>query len=379
MNMNNRTPAIIIGLALFAMFFGSGNLIYPLHIGVQAQSSWLSAALGFLVAAVLLPFLGVIAMVLYRGSYAVFFQSIGKRAGFALCLLLLTVWIPLGSAPRCMILAFSSLHAYAGVAPPLWVFALFYSYAVFVVVSKNLGVLDILGKWITPLLLICVVSIGYQGVLARPNLDLFHPFDLTLFQTGLFEGYNTMDLIASFFFSASVIHILTRSGSSIATTLPLVFRSSIIGVFVLALVYVCLIWLSANYSTELESIPKDQLLAYLAQFILGTRWSFLAILAILLACFSTSVALIIAYADFLDEQIFKKSQHPNLPIVLALVVTFVMSLFGLEGVTFATAPVLKICYPILLVLILYNITKFTLSGKKEPKPASLGAAEELSR
>ena len=102
MKIDNRSSAIIIGMALFAMFFGSGNLIYPLHIGTVSQGAWPVATIGFLLAAVFLPFLGVSAMVLYKGSYDDFFNTIGKKKGFLLSLLLLTVWIPLGSAPRCM-------------------------------------------------------------------------------------------------------------------------------------------------------------------------------------------------------------------------------------------------------------------------------------
>jgi LIVCS family branched-chain amino acid:cation transporter len=123
MKIHNRSSPLIIGMALFAMFFGSGNLIYPLYIGTEAETSWVSATLGFLIAAVLLPFLGVIAMVLYRGSYDEFFNSIGKKMGFILSLILLTVWIPLGSAPRCMTLAYASIDSYFANTPPLWLYS----------------------------------------------------------------------------------------------------------------------------------------------------------------------------------------------------------------------------------------------------------------
>lgn len=363
MKIDSRSSCVIIGMALFAMFFGSGNLIYPLFIGTEAHGAWLSATLGFLIAAVILPFLGVIAMVLYKGSYDDFFNTIGKKKGFVLSLILLTVWIPLGSAPRCMTLAFASIDSYFNQPPPLWVFSLIYSFLVFLVISRKVGVLDILGKFITPLLLGCMIIICYKGFTLKPGLEIFQGFDFPTFWNGLSEGYNTMDLIASFFFSASVIHILTQSGSQISKSLSTVFKSSVIGMLILASVYVCLIALSAHYYQNVVGVPKDQLLAYLAQNIMGPTWSFVAILAIILACFSTSIALIIAYTDFLHEEIFRESQHPNLSIFLALFVTYVMSLFGLEGITYITAPVLKVCYPILLILIIYNLGKYALLRK----------------
>lgn len=364
MKIDSRSSSLIIGMALFAMFFGSGNLIYPLYIGTEAHGAWLSSTLGFLIAAVFLPFLGVIAMVLYKGSYDDFFNTIGQRKGFVLSLILLTVWIPLGSAPRCMTLAYASIDSYFSNTPPLWIFSLLYSALVFFVISRKVGVLDILGKFITPLLLACIGFICYRGFAIHPDINILQKFDPSLFWQGLTEGYNTMDLIASFFFTASVIHILTHSGSKITKSLSIVFKSSIIGMVLLASVYVCLIALSAHYYQSMNGVPKDQLLAYLAQHILGPTWAFAAIFAIILACFSTSIALVIAYTDFLHEEIFRETQHPNVSIVLALFVTFVMSLFGLEGITFITAPILKVCYPILLVLILYNVGKYAMVKRK---------------
>jgi LIVCS family branched-chain amino acid:cation transporter len=365
MKIHNRSSPLIIGMALFAMFFGSGNLIYPLYIGTEAETSWVSATLGFLIAAVLLPFLGVIAMVLYRGSYDEFFNSIGKKMGFILSLILLTVWIPLGSAPRCMTLAYASIDSYFANTPPLWLFSLIYSAFVFFIITRELGVLDILGKWITPLLLCCIGIICYQGFVSLSDITILQPFDSSLFVEGVVEGYNTMDLIASFFFSASVIHILNQSGSKISESLSLVLKSSIVGMMILAAVYVGLISLSAHYVGSLDGVPKDQLLAYLSQHILGPNWSILAILAIFLACFSTSVALIIAYTDFLHDEIFKEKQHPYFSILLALAITFIMSMFRLEGITFITAPILQVFYPLLLILIIYNIGKCAWNARKQ--------------
>lgn len=364
MKLDKGTPSLVIGMALFAMFFGSGNLIYPLFVGTVAQEHWMSMASGFLIAAVLLPFLGVVAMVMYEGCYASFFNTIGRIPGFILSTFLLTIWIPLGSAPRCMTLAYASFNSYFDSMPSMWIFGLFYSALVFIVVSKKLGILDILGKWITPLLLVCITVVVYKGFSVPATASSVEGLKEGLFVSGIIEGYNTMDLIASFFFSASVIHIINQSGSSMKQTLSLVGRSSVIGIGILAAVYVSLIAVSARHAGMLEGVPKDQALAYLAQVLLGDTWSFVAILAIILACFSTSIALILAYTDYLHDEVFKQTQHPVLSVVIALAATFVMSLFGLEGITYVTAPVFKICYPILIGLIVWNIGRRVISKKK---------------
>ena len=368
MKLDKGTPSLIIGLALFAMFFGSGNLIYPLFVGKVSQDHWLTMGMGFLTTAVLLPFLGVVAMVMYKGCYASFFNTIGRIPGFILSTFLLTIWIPLGSAPRCMTLAFASLNSYFDSMPSLWIFSLLYSALVFFVVSKKLGILDILGKWITPLLLGSIACVFYQGFVAPPTPAVVDGINEGLFLSGIIEGYNTMDLIASFFFSASVIHIINQSGSTMKQTLRLVARSSIIGISFLGGVYISLIAVSARHAGLLEGVPKDEALAYLAQVLMGPTWSFAAILAIILACFSTSIALILAYTDYSHDEVFKQKQHPVLSVVIALAATYVMSLFGLEGITFVTAPVFKICYPILICLILWNLGRQFFFHKMKGDP-----------
>ena len=351
--ISKKNSVFVIGLALFAMFFGSGNLIYPLFVGSSATTTWKIACVGFLLTAVFLPFLGIIAMVLFKGSYRGFFNILGKNLGFLFSLVLLTVWIPLGSAPRCIALAYSSISAQFNVGP-IWVFSLIYSFLVFFVITRKVGFLNILGKFITPLLVGSILIIFIKGFFSPVNM-VPNENNFSLIK-GMVEGYNTMDLIASFFFSASIIHILFKKTKSMSSSVKIILRSSLVGIGLLAFVYISLIFISAKYSVSLQGVRKDQLLAHLALVILGSKLSAVSILAIVLACFSTSVAIIVAYSDFLSEEVFVKNKKSlNISIILGIFISYVMSLFGLEGVAFITEPVLKICYPILLGLIFINI------------------------
>lgn len=369
MNSTKKASPLIIGMALFAMFFGSGNLIYPLYIGSIAKGSWVAGSMGFLIGAALLPFLGVVAMVLYEGCYRTFFSTLGRKGGLLLSALLLTVWIPLGSAPRCITVAHASLSSYTGYTPSLWIFSLLYSGLVYAVITRKIGVLEILGRYITPVLLGCIAVICLRGIFFTDHMTPLPASEHSMFLTGAVEGVNTMDLIASFFFSASVIHLLNRSSGNLKESVSMVFRSGMVGVSLLAIVYVGLIALSAYHSELLVNVPKDQALAFVAQQLLGPTWSILAIVAISFACFSTSIALIIAYADFLSDEVFKNADSTVLPTALAIAVSFVMSLFGLSGITMVTAPILQVCYPILFVLIVLNILRKTLRSKQSYKSA----------
>ena len=70
---------ITIGLAIFSMYFGAGNLMFPIGVGVTSGSDWILGILGFITTAVMLPLVGLIAMVLFDGDYNAFFGRLGKR------------------------------------------------------------------------------------------------------------------------------------------------------------------------------------------------------------------------------------------------------------------------------------------------------------
>lgn len=357
MSSSSNLSSCVIGLALFSMFFGGGNLIFPLFVGHLAEDQWFSATIGFLITTAAVPFLGVIAMVMFRGDYNAFFGCLGKPLGFLVTLVLLVVWIPLGSAPRCITLAYASLALYVPDAPPLWVFSIAYCIVVTLIINKKNRMIDILGYVLTPLLLLCLGLIVFKGIdLSSDTLLLSSPsFDFLFF--GLKEGYNTMDLIASFFFSASIIEILRKVSKDDASSLKKTLKASVLGVILLGLVYIGLILLASNHAEELQHVPKDRLLVHIAHTVLGPRLGIIAALAVFFACISTSIALISVFADFLAVNIFGNSNKYPLAIAISQVMTFGMSIFGLQGITAFTGPILQVFYPFLLVLIVFNVGK----------------------
>jgi LIVCS family branched-chain amino acid:cation transporter len=181
------------------------------------------------------------------------------------------------------------------------------------------------------------------------------------YKDALAEGYNTMDLIASFFFSASIIGILNKEKSK-NESLKITIKASLIAVLCLSVIYTSLMIVSKKHSLVLENIPKEQMLSVLAKSILGTKLSIISLFAILLACFSTSVALCVVFRDFLRDIIFKNEKKDHLALLISIFVTYLVSLSGMKGIIKISEPVLKIAYPILLVLIFVNIFKKVLEN-----------------
>ncbi|MBB65888.1 MAG: branched-chain amino acid transporter [Waddliaceae bacterium] len=355
MKTGKSASALVIGLALFSMFFGSGNLIFPLFVGSLAQGQSLFAMTGFIATAVLLPFLGVIAMLVFQGNYRQFFaRLLGERLGFILTAILLTVWIPLGSGPRCIVLAYGSLASYLSM-PPLWVFSGIYSAFLILMVFKKNRLLDVLGYVLTPTLLACLFVIIMQGVFQVSAPLPSEMSDGQSFFHALSEGYNTMDLIAAFFFSASVIKMIKNSSDTSSKPLLLVFQACVVGMALLGIVYAGMIFLAAKHAVLVVGVPKDQLLSHLALELLGPQLGIVSAIAVAVACFTTSIALLIVYVDFLRYYVFPKDTRGRASIFLTLVGSFVMSIFGLGGITAVTAPVLKVLYPLLLIMIVVNV------------------------
>lgn len=372
MNTSRGLSTLLIGLALFSMFFGSGNLIFPLYIGQMAQGSAFFGSIGFLLTGVALPLLGVIAMVVFKGNYEKFFSVFGERLGFLFIALLLTVWIPLGSSPRCITLAYGSIASYLPM-PSLWIFSLIYCLLIAAVVIKRSRMIDILGYVLTPLLLLSLGFVLGYG-LWYSDAPSAAPSALATTWQGVQEGYNTMDLIAAFFFSASIIDILRQSSKGKGNPVRITLKACLVAMALLGTIYMGMIYLAARHADILVSVPREQLLSQLSYIIMGPQLGVVTAIAVSLACFTTSIALVVVYQDFLNRDVFKSQANNRYSLPLTLVITFGMSITGLEGITAFTAPILKIFYPVLVLMIIFQLVCPFFS--KKPREQKLALAEK---
>lgn len=372
---HKSASAWVIGLALFSMFFGAGNLIFSITVGKHAEHMFAYGTLGFLITAVLLPFAGVVTMVLFNGDYMKFFGVMGRRLGFLIAFLLLTFWIPFGSGPRCVTLAYAAVSTYIPQLP-LWVFSLVYTALIFSLTYRESRILTILGKVLTPVLLLSLIAVVVAGLWNNPSLTTNNHGGFQIFLMGLQEGYNTQDLIASFFFSAAIIHILTHSEEGVEKGyLSLVLRGSVIAISVLAVVYLGLLYMGAAYSSTLAETAKDSLLTQLSVHLLGAQGAFFPVCAIAVACVTTSVALMLVFTNFLKETVCQDRISHGTSLGITVGVTFMMSLLGFEGISVVLANAMRIFYPLLIGLMIVNLSVLAVT-KKKAKGAAASLEEE---
>lgn len=348
----------VVGLALFAMFFGSGNLIFPLEVGKYTQIGFMASLAGFCLTAVLLPFLGVMVMIVLEGDYQSLFRIFGETLSRWIPFILLVCWIPLGSGPRCITLS----HASLGHLVPefsLVLYCVLYSVVVYIVAYSKSRMLDILGYVLTPLLLFSIGVVFFSYDLQMPTMG---DWNLSDFWLGVKEGYQTMDMVASIFFAASIIKVISQSRDRFFQR---AFGSFSLGILLLFVVYSSLLLLAYQQQAILGSVPKERLLVHLIDSMPTHSLAWLPIVVINLACLTTSVALTVVFAEDLKQR-FPKSFLHRYSLEFSTLVLGGLATFGFQKISSISEPIFQVLYPILIVVICIALSRSAIQRLKRP-------------
>lgn len=349
--MKSKSLILSTGLAMFSMFFGSGNLVFPLVVGQMSDGHFTLAALGILLTGVLVPFLGILVMLLFNGSSSEFFGRLGKPATFWFPLIALSLMGPFGVLARCITVAHG---AFKLIVPDtsLWVFSILSCAVIFLLTIRKNRIVPLLGSILTPILLLSLAAIAFFGLKSADLPQTVAGAGWTSFKTGIFQGYQTMDLLAAFFFSAFVIkHLKERQ----AENLSIFFKSSLVGASLLSLVYVVLVLLGAIYAPQLASVPPQEMLAFVAQASIGPLAAPLVCCAVVLACLTTAIVLASLFAEFLKKEVTKDKINLSTALATTLGIAFFTSTLEFSGIARILGPILEAIYPALIVLTVLGI------------------------
>jgi LIVCS family branched-chain amino acid:cation transporter len=369
------------------MFFGAGNLIYPLQVGLTSGIHGIVGLVGFLLTAVLLPYLGLLAMILFDGNYNEFFNRLGVVPGQALLCACLMVIGPLIAIPRIVTLSHVMTAPFIPIPflqeiTPLssLVFSFFFLGITFVATYRPGKVVDVIGNIITPLLLASLSLIIIVGLLYTeapiPTVDNWW----TIFSTNLVRGYETLDLLAGIFFASTVINMLKNniSGDNKMRALTaLCMRAGAIGVGLLAIVHTAMHFLGVFHAYGTEYMNAGELFSYISFKILGMYGAAVIATAVLMACLSTAIALCATVARYVQYTLFRNKIAYVYALVLTIVSSVPLTICGLSTVLKWTAgPLVYVGYPILITLTICNILYKTTGMKmiKVPVIATFIAA-----
>ncbi|WP_259424156.1 branched-chain amino acid transport system II carrier protein [Bacillus velezensis] len=369
---------IIIGLMLFALFFGAGNLIFPPMLGQMAgKNVWIANA-GFLVTGVGLPLLAITAFV-FSGKQNL--QSLASRVhpvfGIVFTTILYLAIGPFFAIPRSGNVSFEIgvkpfLSNDAGPVSLIIFTTLFFALACLLSLNPT-KIIDVVGKFLTPIkltfigLLVVIALIRPIGTIQAPSKG----YTSHAFFKGFQEGYLTLDALVAFVFGIIIVNALKEQGASTKKQLMVVCaKAAAIASTLLALIYTALSYMGASSVEKLGLLENGaEVLAKVSSYYFGSYGSILLGLMITVACLTTSVGLITACSSFFYE-LFPSISYKKFAVVLSVFSTFVANI-GLTQLIKASMPILMTMYPIAISLIFLTFLHPLFKGKSKVYQGSL--------
>lgn len=368
-----RGDSLVIGFALFSMFFGAGNVIFPPYLGLSCGSQWFLGFACYYLADIGLALLAIFA-ILHCGDS----QGITRRAGRGASALLMSAIVlcigPMLAIPRTAALTYemSVGPLVSGFSPVL--FSVLFFLLIFLLCVRESAVVDIVGKILTPVLLLGLLALIVKGVLMPigpvPDRVLVEnvPF------TGIEAGYQTMDVLAALVFGIIILKSARDKGHTGSGDLyRVVAGAALVAGTALLVVYLGLTYLGVSASRFFGlDVPRTFLVVSIVRNLMGSWGIGLFSVVVALACITTAVALTSSAASYFSQL---SDGRLSYPILVGLVCAFsaVVSNVGLEQIVAIAAPILNIVYPPTLVLIFLAFCDGIIRTDRGYRFAALGA------
>ena len=355
--------SIVIGFALFSMFFGAGNLIFPGFLGNSLGSDFLLGTIGFVVTGVGLPLLAIVACSKGDGT----FESIGNRIDRKFILIFTTVLFlaigPLMAVPRTAATTFElSVNPFLPNVPAIVAITVYFAINLFFVLKKS-AIVDTIGKFLTPALLILLIVLIVKGIVS-PIGEIVNTNASAVLSTSLIEGYQTMDALGALLFASIVTTSLKDKGYRGKEMPKMIFKSSLVAAIGLAFVYGGLMYIGAQTSGLVsQEIGKTGLLLLISESVLGKVGPAIIGLAMGLACLSTSIGLVSVGASFF-EKISKGKLSYNLNAIVITIISLAVATLGVDKIVALSGPVLNLLYPVSITIIVTTLMSKYLKNMK---------------
>ena len=355
MSRKKITDIIICGFALFAIFFGAGNLIFPPYLGVISGNNWGIANIAFLLSDPLLPILGVIVTALLGGQATDLGKRVSKHFSIIIGAISIILIGPLFAVPRTGATTHEIFVQSFVPTAPQWITSLiFFGLTLYIAIHSH-TVIDAIGKYLTPILLFILLLVFIAAVV-QPNTGVQTTTSAGLFSQSFKEGYQTMDALGAALMAGVVISDLTRRGyTEKKEQHQMMFGVGIVSFILLALVYSSLTYAGATVSTVYDStVQRPALLIGLIEQLLGSFGKVAMGIAVSFACLTTSVGLITTCGHYFSTLTNGKLEYKKI-VVVSVVLSFLLSLLGVDALLQLAVPVLSAIYPMVIALIFLSI------------------------
>ena len=347
---NKMKDSIIVGFALFSMFFGAGNLIFPPSLGNKLGDQYLLGIIGFVITGVGLPLLAILACSKGNGTFEGITNKIGNKFTLIITTVLFFAIGPLLAIPRTAATTFEiSILPFFPTWSPIIVMAIYFLINLFFVLKRS-SIIDTIGKFLTPALIIILTIVIVKGIVS-PIGEMTSTGATNILSTSLLEGYQTMDALAALLFAGVITSSIVQKGYKGTEVKSVLLKASIIAVIGLAFVYGGLTFIGAHTVNLVDSgITNTALLVFIANKILGTFGVALIGAAIGLACLTTSIGLLTAGSTFFEKVTNGKLSYKFNAIAISLI-SYIIACQGVDKIVKLSVPILNVLYPVAITII----------------------------
>ena len=356
---------LYLGSMLFGLFFGAGNLIFPVHMGQEAGANVWPAIIGFLITGIGLPFLGIIAIGI-SGENGLFdlASRVHKGYGYFFTVALYLVIGPFFAMPRLAATSFEiGLTPFVAESQKTLFLAIFsiLFFALSWWFSRNPSkLLDYVGKFLNPLFLVLLAILIVMSFV-KPMANIH---DITVlgkyrdhaFFTGFQNGYNTLDVLASLAFGIIVVNTLKNKGVTKKSTITAdTFKSGAVSVLLMGIIYSFLSLMGTMSMGKFDLSENGGIaLAQIAHYYLGTGGSIILALIVVVACLKTTIGLTTAFSETFAE-LFPGLSYSTL-IAGVSIIPCIIANVGLTSIISYSTPVLMFLYPLAIILVLLGVS-----------------------
>ena len=354
--VKKNKDVVVVGFALFAMFFGAGNLIFPPFLGLISGSEWMTGFGGFVLADVGLALLAILASAKSQGEISRVLGRAGKKLAIVLGCSIMICLGPLLAIPRTAATTYEMgiQPLLAGFNPVL--FSIIFFVLTLMLTIKPSKVVDIIGQFLTPALLIALAVLIIKGI-ATPLGDINpNPVIDHVFGEGVAQGYQTMDALGAVALSTVVITSLANKGyKEEKQKIKLTLQSGIIAAIGLCLVYGGLAYLGATVSQIYgKDVVQTSLIVTITSSLLGQPGKIILALIVGLACLTTAIGLTSATGQYFTKLTKGKLKY-EVVVTIVCVFSAIVSNFGVSTIIKFSAPILSMIYPATVALVILTL------------------------
>ena len=372
---NITRDTLILGFAIFSMYFGAGNIIFPPYLGLISSSDWKISFFAYFLADIGFATVAMFALLKVGGNVDNLTSKLGAINGKILMAIIILCIGPLIALPRTgavtyemLIVPYFGASTFNSLATSIIYFGLILFFTL-----RPTSMIEILGKVLSPLLFLSLIILIIKGIFTPIGEISQNTTNDRLFFDGLLLGYQTLDILAALAFGIIIIKILKTKGyTNKKTNFKIVGYASLIAAFAIMIVYFGLTYLGATSSLVYETnIEKVTLLNNIIFQVFGSNGAIILAFVVFLACFTTGSALVSVTAEYFSKVSQGRFSYKKLVIITSLFAVVVTN-FGLETIINFAAPILFIVYPAAIILVILaffdnyidnlNIYKFSSFG-----------------